>query len=69
MEAAFHVRTIKTTLPLSEEQKTFVLDTMKHAAPVFALFVQLANEHHSTSYTHLHKFGYTLAKTLSPDLP
>ncbi|MHB9294924.1 putative IS200/IS605 family transposase ISNph16 [Pillotina sp. SPG140] len=69
MEVAFHVRTIKALLPLSEEQKTFVLDTIKHAAQVFALFVQLANEHHSTSYNHLHKFGYTLAKTLSPNLP
>ncbi|MHB9295020.1 hypothetical protein PilKf_00753 [Pillotina sp. SPG140] len=64
-----HVRTIKIKLPLSEEQKTFVLDTINQAKKVFNLFVQLAHEHHATSYTHLHKFGYTLAKTLSPDLP
>ncbi|MHB9295737.1 hypothetical protein PilKf_01485 [Pillotina sp. SPG140] len=69
MEAAFHVRTIKALLPLTEEQKTFVLDTIKQAAQVFALFVQLANEHHATSYNHLHKFGYIPAKTLSPNLP
>ncbi|MHB9296117.1 hypothetical protein PilKf_01871 [Pillotina sp. SPG140] len=69
MEVAFHVRTIKALLLLSEEQKTFVLDTMKQAAQVFALFVQLAHKHHATSYTHLHKFGYTLAKTLCPNLP
>ncbi|MDR1867189.1 MAG: hypothetical protein LBQ77_02845 [Treponema sp.] len=69
MEVAFHVRTIKALLPLTEEQKTFVLDTMKQAAQVFALFVQLANEHHSTSYKYLHKFGYVPAKTLCLDLP
>ncbi|MDR1867939.1 MAG: hypothetical protein LBQ77_06720 [Treponema sp.] len=56
-------------IPFTEDQKTFVLDTINYAAQVFALFVKLANEHQSTSYKYLHKFGYIPAKTLSPDLP
>jgi hypothetical protein len=67
MEAE-NMRTVKTTLPLTEEQKTFVPGTMNHAAQVCALSVQLIHEQLATSYKCLNKFSCASAKAFSPVL-
>ncbi len=66
-----NLRTIKidiTTL-LSDEDKVSIDATVRDSAIIFNYFAKLGNEKQSTSYQSLHKYGYDIAKQLTPDLP
>jgi len=65
------MRTIKVEITqyLSDSDKDSILETIADSARVFSHFALLGNQRQSTSYVNLHKHGYDIAKTLSPNLP